>query len=197
MRVKICGITSLEDAQLAIDSGADALGFIFYEKSPRYISPSDAKAIIDKLPPFVEKVGLFVNKDASTINKIATESHITLIQLHFENSDELKAELSHPYIQVIRAQNAQQIKDLPKDTYYLIDAYCEAYGGSGKRLNLEWFDGQDCSHMILAGGLSHENVHETKAYDFYGVDVSSATEKSHGIKDPKKVKAFIHNAKYD
>lgn len=194
MRVKICGITSYEDAMLAINAGADALGFIFYEKSPRYIKPERAKEIISKLPPFVEKVGLFVNEDAQTINKIATQSAITLIQLHFETDKKLRDALEHPYIEVIRVKSALDLQELSSERYYLVDAYCESYGGSGKRLNLEWFKDKDCSKMILAGGLTAENVTDTLAYGFYGVDVSSGTEVSHGKKDPDKVRLFIKHA---
>ena len=194
MRVKICGITSFEDAIATINSGADALGFVFYEKSPRYITPSDAKSIIEKLPPFVEKVGLFVNEDAKTINKLSKASGITLIQLHFDVTDELCDKLDLPYIKVIRAKSANDIKE-NIDEYRLVDAYCEAYGGAGKRLNLNWFEGVDCSKIILAGGLNASNVKECLAYGFYGLDVSSGVEASKGVKDCAKVSAFINEAK--
>ena len=194
MRVKICGITTLEDAQATIEAGADALGFIFYEKSPRYITADNAKKIISKLPPFVEKVGLFVNEDAKTINTVAKASGITLIQLHFNVTDELCEALELPYIKVVRAQGPEDIaKD--QNSYRLVDAYCETYGGMGKRLNLEWFNGIDCSKIILAGGLSPENVKECLPYGFYALDVSSGVEASKRRKDPLKVSEFIHNAK--
>ena len=194
MRVKICGITSYTDAMVAIEAGADALGFVFYEKSPRYISPLDAQAIIKKLPPFVEKVGLFVNVDAQIINSYIQESGCTLAQLHFEASDEVYEQLFVPHIKVIRAKNKEDILKY-KDEYRLVDAYCEAYGGVGKRLNIEWFKDTDNSKIILAGGLDSSNVEQLKKYGFYGVDVSSGVEKSHGKKDTSKVKAFITNAK--
>jgi phosphoribosylanthranilate isomerase len=193
-RVKICGITNLEDALYAIDCGCDALGFIFYDKSPRYISPSDAKKIIDKLPPFIEKVGLFVNSDAQVINSYIQESHCSLAQIHFEAPKELYQQLFVPYIKVIRAKNREDILKY-RDEYRLIDAYCENYGGSGKRLNLEWFRDIDCSKIILAGGLNMDNVASTIKYGFYGVDVSSGVEVSKGIKDKMKVSNFIKNAK--
>jgi len=193
MRTKICGITSYKDAMIAIDAGANALGFVFYEKSPRYISTSDAKKIIDKLPPFVEKVALFVNVDAKTINSSMQESGATLAQLHFEAPVELYSQLSVPYIKVIRAKNKEDILKY-SDEYRLVDAYCEAYGGAGKRINIEWFDGVDCSKIILAGGLDSNNVSSLKKYDFFGVDVSSGVEASKGVKDAKKVKEFISNA---
>lgn len=194
MKVKICGITSAKDAHESIEAGADALGFVFYDKSPRYICAEDARTIISALPPFVEKVGLFVNEDANTINTIAKISGITLIQLHFDVTDELCDALVLPYIKVVRAQSKEDIRK-DQDCYRLVDAFCEAYGGVGKRLNLEWFDGVDCSKIILAGGLSPENVKECLAYSFYALDVSSGVEASKGIKDPVKVSAFIDEAK--
>ena len=194
MRVKICGITSYEDAMMSIEAGADALGFVFYEKSPRFISPLDAQAIIKKLPPFVEKVGLFVNVDAQIINSYMQESGCTLAQLHFEAPNELYKQLFVPHIKVIRAKNKEDILKHP-DEYRLIDAYCEAYGGVGKRLNIQWFHDIDCSKIILAGGLEPSNVSILKKYNFFGVDVSSGVEISHGKKDVTKVKAFISNAK--
>jgi phosphoribosylanthranilate isomerase len=194
LRVKICGITSLKDAKETIDAGADALGFVFYKKSPRYISPEDTRSITSQLPPFVEKVGLFVNEDAQTINTIAKASGITLIQLHFDVTDDLCEALELPYIKVVRAQSADDIKKYMND-YRLVDAYCETYGGMGKRLNLEWFEGIDCSKIILAGGLSPDNVNECRPYGFYALDVSSGVEVSKGIKDAKKVSDFIKASK--
>lgn len=194
MRCKICGITSYEDAMMAIEAGADALGFVFYEASPRYISPSDAKAIIKKLPPFVEKVALFVNADAQIINSYCQEAGATLAQIHFEATPKLYEHLFIPHVKVIRAKEPQDVLAY-SDEYRLVDAYCESYGGSGKRVNLEWFDGVDCSKIILAGGLDAQNIALVKKYGFYGVDVSSGVEFSYGKKDAKKVKEFITNAK--
>ncbi|MFT5660003.1 MAG: phosphoribosylanthranilate isomerase [Sulfurimonas sp.] len=193
MRTKICGITSYEDAMHAINAGADALGFVFYEKSPRYVTIAQAKAIIEKLPPFVEKVALFVNVDANTINTTCQEVGATLAQLHFDAEVNIYKELMVPHIKVIRAQSQKDILKYPNE-YKLVDAYCEAYGGAGKRINIEWFENTDNSQIILAGGLDNTNVIALKKYGFYGVDVSSGVESSKGIKDPQKVKDFIHNA---
>ena len=193
MRTKICGITNLGDALYAIECGADALGFVFYEKSPRYIEPDRAREIIDELPPFVEKVGLFVQKSANEIEQISYESHISLAQVHFDVGRAFLDDISFPTLPVVRANKAEDIYKF-SDSYRLVDAYCEAYGGSGKRLNLEWFDGVDCSKIILAGGLNADNLGSIQKYGFYGVDVSSGTERSKGIKDSEKVKRFIDNA---
>jgi phosphoribosylanthranilate isomerase len=193
MRTKICGITSYEDAMTAIEAGADALGFVFYKKSPRYISIENAKSIISQLPPFIEKVALFVNESASTINTVCKESGSTLAQLHFDIAPELTDALEVPYIKVTRAKNSQDILEFAGE-YRLVDAYCETYGGAGKRINLEWFDGVDCSKIILAGGLNSSNLATLREYGFFGLDVSSGVEISHGKKDPQKVKDFIKNA---
>jgi len=194
MRVKICGITNLEDALWAISCGADALGFVFYDKSPRYISPSDAKAIIDKLPPFVERVGLFVNQKASDIEEISKSSNISLAQIHFDVDEEFLDSIKFKTLPVIRAKSKEDIDKFP-NRYKLVDAYCQEYGGSGKRLNIEWFEDRDNSHIILAGGLDETNVRSLQKYGFYGVDVSSGVEASKGKKDFDKVKQFINNAK--
>ncbi|MBL4730603.1 MAG: phosphoribosylanthranilate isomerase [Sulfurimonas sp.] len=194
MKCKICGITNLDDAMMAIEAGADALGFVFYEKSPRYISVAQAKSIISKLPPFIQKVALFVNADANTINTTVQEVGATLAQIHFDAKETLYKELRVPYIKVIRAQSKEDIFKY-KDEYRLLDAYCDSYGGAGKRVNIEWFEGNDNSKIILAGGLDSLNVASLKKYGFYGVDVSSGVELSKGFKDSKKVKDFIRNAR--
>jgi len=194
VKVKICGITNYTDAMLAVDAGADALGFVFYNKSPRFISPQNAKAIISKLPPFIEKVGLFVKESPHKIEETAHYCNITLAQIHFDINETFLNSINFPVLPVVRARC---VNDLEKfaDRYRLIDAYSETYGGSGKRLNLEWFKKTDNSKTIIAGGLNAKNVLQLAQYGFYGVDVSSGVEEKKGIKDPKKVKEFISNAK--
>ncbi|MGA9046196.1 phosphoribosylanthranilate isomerase [Sulfuricurvum sp.] len=194
MRVKICGITNLEDALVAINAGADALGFVFYSESPRYIAPENAKTIIEKLPPFVEKVALFVNETPETIHSVCLETGCTLAQIHFDVTDEFFPQLRFPSLRVVRAQKKEDLFAY-SDEYRLIDAFCETYGGSGKQINLEWFEGVDCSKIILAGGLDPENVEILKPYGFYGVDVSSGVEAFKGKKDPLRVTTFIQKAK--
>jgi phosphoribosylanthranilate isomerase len=194
MRVKICGITNLKDALHAVECGADALGFVFYNKSPRYITPAAAKKIIDKLPPFVERVGLFVNEGVETIDTVCKYSDISRAQIHFDVDEESLDAIGLQTLPVVRAKGPQDLAKFQK-RYRLIDAFSEGYGGSGKRLNLEWFNGVDCSKIILAGGLTPQNVLEAKQYGFYGVDVSSGVESIKGKKDPDKVKQFIKNAK--
>ncbi len=194
LKVKICGITNLRDALHAVECGADALGFVFYNQSPRYITPAAAKRIIDQLPPFVERVGLFVNEGVETIDTICKYSDISLAQIHFDVDAESLDAIGYKTLPVVRAESPEDLHRF-SDRYRLVDAYCEAYGGSGKRLNLEWVDGVDCSKIILAGGLNADNVSEVKKYGFYGVDVSSGVESVKGKKDPNKVEQFIANAK--
>jgi len=194
LKVKICGITNYTDAIEAIQAGADALGFVFYKKSPRYITPSDAKKIIDKLPPFIGRVGLFVNEGIDTINTISRYCNLTVSQIHFEVDEEALDALEGRALPVIRAKEPKDILQYP-NRYRLVDVYCDSYGGSGKRLNLAWFKDIDCSKIILAGGLTPDNVNEVKKYNFYGVDVSSGVEKIKGRKDYAKVSRFIKNAK--
>ena len=188
-RIKICGITNLEDALNAVESGADALGFVFYEKSPRYINPIEAKKIIEQLPPFIQSVGLFVNIGAGQVDFICKMAKIDKAQIHFEAGVNFYKSLQTNCIRVVRAKSAADIL-LYKDQYILVDAFVESFGGEGKRLNLEWFDGLDCSKMTIAGGLTSKNLKELKKYNFYGVDVSSGVEASKGKKDKEKMVDF-------
>lgn len=192
MRIKICGITNLEDALNAIQAGAHALGFVFYEKSPRYIEPNKAKEIIRQLPPFVQSVGLFVNMYAAQVDFIAKLSGIDIAQIHFEADDKFYKSLQTRHIEVIRVKAKTDLEGLDKNKFYLVDAFVESYGGEGKRIAIEWFDGIDCSNLILAGGLSAQNLHELKGLDFYGVDVSSGVEESKGKKSKEKMIEFVN-----
>jgi phosphoribosylanthranilate isomerase len=198
MFIKICGITNFEDSLIASENGADALGFVFYEKSPRYIKPEIAREIIEKLNNFgfrnTKKFGLFVEKSANEIIKISQESNISLAQLHWDIDETNYSEIAMPKIRVIRAKNINDI-NLHKDNIRFIDSYVESFGGVGHRLNLEWFLNRDNSKIILAGGLNSDNLHELQGFGFYGVDVSSGVELYKGKKDRIKVIEFIKNAK--
>ena len=193
MRVKICGITNYDDAMYAADAGADALGFVFYKKSPRFIEYEECAKIIEKLPPFVQKVGLFVEQGAKEIEEGSKVSKIDLAQIHFDVSEDFLDSINFKTLPVIRAKTPNDIDRF--SGYRLVDAYCEAYGGSGKRLNLEWFKDRDCSKIIIAGGLRADNLEQLRGFGFYGVDVSSGVEASRGKKDFKLVKEFIKNAR--
>lgn len=192
MRVKICGITNLEDALNAINAGASALGFVFYKPSPRYIEPLVALKIVENLPPFVQTVGLFVNETTDFINKTCKESKMQLAQIIDDNIvDFFKLEVK--YLKVLRVKSKEDLNSL-KDDYYLVDAFVDEFGGAGKRLALDWFKDINCSKFILAGGLNPENLKELKNFDFFGVDVSSAVEKQKGVKDKQKMFDFVKAA---
>ena len=193
MRVKICGITNLQDALDAINAGADALGFVFYANSPRYITPLKAKEIVEKLPPFVQTVGLFVNENENFINEVCTESKMQLAQIIDDNEILNYELLKVKSIKVIRVKSQKDLKNLNKD-YYLIDAFVDSFGGEGKRVALEWFENINCSKFILAGGLTSNNLKEIDGYGFYAVDVSSGVEESKGKKSKQKMIDFIKEA---
>lgn len=194
MWVKICGITNLEDALCAINAGADALGFVFYPHSPRYISPEKAKAIVEQLPLHVKKIGLFVEALPEEINVTCKTSLMDMAQIHFDVDETFLSALEVPYLLVTRAQKQSDVSQY-QDRLRLVDAYVESFGGAGARLELSWFEHADTHNIILAGGLSPLNIEEIKPFGFYGVDVSSGVEKSKGIKDHEKVDAFLKKAK--
>ena len=193
MRVKICGITNLEDALNAINAGASALGFVFYKPSPRYIEPLVALKIVENLPPFVQTVGLFVNETTDFINKTCKESKMQLAQIIDDENivDFFKLEVK--YLKVLRVKSKEDLNNL-KDDYSLVDAFVDEFGGAGKRVALEWFKDINCSKVILAGGLNSQNLKEIDGYGFFFVVVSSAVEKQKGKKDNQKMIDFVKAA---
>ena len=194
MRVKICGITNLQDAIDAVNAGANALGFVFYKHSARYIEPLKAREIVDKLPPFVQTVGLFVNENENFINEICKESKMQLAQIIDDHDLIHYGQLNTKYIKVVRVKDKKDLVNLNKE-YYLVDAFVDAFGGEGKRIALEWFENLDCSRFIIAGGLTSENLKELNGYGFYGVDVSSGVESEiRGKKDKQKMISFVKEA---
>ena len=194
MRVKICGITNLQDALDAINAGANALGFVFYKHSARYIEPLKAREIVEKLPPFVQTVGLFVNENENFINEICKESKMQLAQIIDDHDLIHYGQLNTKYIKVVRVKDKKDLVNLNKE-YYLVDAFVDAFGGEGKRIALEWFENLDCSRFIIAGGLTTENLKELDGYGFYGVDVSSGVESEiRGKKDKQKMISFVKEA---
>lgn len=193
MRVKICGITNLNDALNAINAGASALGFVFYKPSPRYIEPQKALEIVEKLPPFVQSVGLFVNENEEFINSVCKSSKMQLAQIIDDENSINYVKLEPKYIKVIRVKDKKDLENL-NDDYYLVDAFVDGFGGMGKRVNLELFSNLDCSKFILAGGLEKNNLKELNGFGFFGVDVSSAVEIEKGKKDKQKLIEFIKEA---
>ena len=194
MWVKICGITNLDDALCAIESGADALGFVFYPKSPRYITPQDAQKIAQHLPLHVKKVGLFVEVTPIEINLTCKLAGMDMAQLHFEVDEAFVEAIEVPYLRVVRAKVETDVKKY-RGTLRLVDAFVESFGGEGQRVNVSWFTHTDKENIILAGGLNPDNIEAIKSLGFYGVDVSSGVEKAKGMKDCDKIKSFIQKAK--
>lgn len=193
MRVKICGITNIQDALDAVEAGADALGFVFYEPSPRYIDPKSALEIIKQLPPFVQSIGLFVNESQPKVDTICRYAKIDIAQIITDDKNYFK-NLETKYIEVIRAKSKKDIQNLNPNRYYLVDAFVEGFGGQGKRIALDWFESVDCSKIIIAGGLTAQNLQELNGYGFYGVDVSSGVEASKGKKEKNKMIQFVKEA---
>ena len=200
VRVKICGITSVEDALQAVQAGADALGFVFYERSPRNLDPLRAANIISNLPPFVQTVGLFVNADAGFVNDTADRCRLDLVQLHGDEPPEYCEQIRRRVIKAFRVRDAASLA--PVRDYrvagILLDAYSPgAFGGTGLSFNWELAGiAGKFGPVILAGGLDLDNVREAvERVAPYAVDVSSGVESSPGRKDPEKVREFIKKAK--
>lgn len=196
IKVKICGITNLEDAIFACECGADLLGFIFYKKSPRYITPEKAYSIISKLPSSVEKVGVFVNELPDTINMIVEIAGLTAVQLHGEEPPEWIKEIKSFVIKAIRVKEKKDIREIKRYNsirVFLLDSFTQSYGGSGKSFNWEIAkEAKKYGRIILSGGLTPENVAEAiRMVKPYGVDVSSGVERKPGKKDREKVREFI------
>ena len=199
-QVKICGITHLEDALHAAACGADALGFVFYPGSPRFVAPERARQIIAELPPFLTTVGLFVNEPPARIREMVEFCGLNTVQLH---GDEEPDQCCYPPCRVIKALRLKSEMD---DEFFssfpvsslLLDAYVpDQYGGTGHRCDWDNAAAIAKTHrVILAGGLSPDNVTEAvQQVHPYGVDVSSGVERKPGQKDPEKVASFIRLAK--
>ena len=197
----MCGITNLEDALAAVEFGADALGFVFFKKSPRYISPAKAKAIIKKLPPFISSVGVFVNEDNIIVEKIADQTGIDAIQLHGDEPPKA-CNLSRPVIKAIRVKSIDNLEIISKYknkvSAFLLDTYTpEIFGGTGQIFNWDIaIEAKQFGKIILAGGLTPENVEQAvRQVHPYAVDVSSGVEAEKGKKDHAKLRLFIKRAK--
>jgi phosphoribosylanthranilate isomerase len=200
VKVKICGITNIDDARHAAACGADALGFVFFAKSPRSIGPEEARSIIAALPPFVASVGLFVNEDPQRIRSIADFCGLDTLQLHGDEPPERCFFAPRRVIKALRVKDATSL--FGHGSYavsaLLLDAWnAENYGGTGHRCDWEMAATIASERMmLLAGGLTPENVAEAvRTVRPYGVDVSSGVESSPGCKDRQKVADFIRNAK--
>lgn len=190
----------MDDALVAVDAGADALGFIFYPESPRCIRPETAAAIIEALPPFIQTVGLFVNADPATIREISNTCRLDNIQLHGDESPEFCRSLGLRVMKSFRIKNLSSLEPMKNYSVsaLVLDAYSpHAYGGTGLTFNWDIAAvAKQYGTIILAGGLTAENVRTAvDAVSPYAVDVSSGVESGPGKKDAAKVRAFIRNAK--
>lgn len=200
-RIKICGITRVEDVRVVADNGADAIGLVFYPASPRHVDIAQARQLVDALPPFVSVVGLFVDAEASSVRDVLASVPLDLLQFHGDETPEYCAQFGKPYLKAIRvkpgvdllqcASNFREAKAL------LLDAYVEGLpGGTGAVFEWSLIPEVLRSRIILSGGLVAENVAAAiTQVQPYAVDVSSGVEASKGIKDAAKVVAFINEVK--
>ena len=197
-RIKICGITRLEDALDAVLSGADALGLVFYDKSPRHISLQQATQIVDAIPPFVTLVGLFVNATAEEVRKVMQAVPLDALQFHGEEDPVFCAQFGRPYLKAIRVKAGVDLVQCAADFAgaqgLLLDAYVEGVpGGTGSAFDWGLIPLDLPLPVILSGGLNPDNVAAAiKKVRPYAVDVSSGVEQRKGIKDAAKVAAFIN-----
>lgn len=201
IRIKICGITNLEDALTAIRFGADALGFVFYPRSPRVVTPEMAKEIIAQLPPFVSIVGVFVDEDRDRLIQIAYETGLDIIQLHGSEPPEYCEGLNKKVIKAIRVKELMDLEPLRhyNVSAFLLDTYSpEAIGGTGRIFNWEIaIEAKRFGNIILSGGLNPENIEDAiKMVQPYGVDVASGVEGGvKGRKDHTRLRQFIERAR--
>ena len=199
IKIKICGITNLQDAEAAVEAGADALGFVFYAKSQRCIEPTVAKRIIAQLPPFVLPVGVFVNHDRDTVRNVFDECGLAFAQLHGDETLGFCESLGRPILRALRLRDRGSLLALAEYKGrmgvrgFVVDAFStQAYGGTGQ--TVDWalaHEVAQASPVILAGGLTPDNVQEAIQHvQPYGVDVSSGVELNPGQKDHEKIRTF-------
>lgn len=195
-RIKICGITRAPDAQAAVAAGADAVGFVFYRPSPRYVEPAVAAAIIARLPPFVSAVGLFVDADAADVNAVLAVAPLSILQFHGAETPAMCAAHGRPYIKAVRMHPDVVLADISARyagaAALLVDSYDDQRpGGSGVTFDWSRLPAGLRQPLILAGGLTADNVGAAiVALRPYAVDVSSGVEAQAGIKDAGRLQRF-------
>jgi len=195
-RIKVCGITRKQDALLAAGLGADAVGFVFYDKSPRYIAPEKAAAILRALPPFVSAVGLFVNPTQDEVDATLTLCPLDVLQLHGDETPEFCEAQARRVLKAVPVSRREDLKRVHRfDVPVLLDARAPegVYGGTGVRFDWGLLDGfTHARPLVLAGGLDAQNVAEALAVrQWFALDVSSGVEALPGIKDEGKMRAFF------
>lgn len=202
VKVKICGITNLPDATAAAEAGADLLGFMFYDQSPRRIFVEDAAGIISQLPPFILKVGVFVNPPEELVFRAIGECGLNLLQFHGDETPEFCTQFGLMSMKAFRIRNGESLKALGNyDTdAFLLDAYsAKGLGGTGEKFNWDLaVEAKKFGKLIfLAGGLTPENAGDAVAkVQPFGVDVSSGVESAPGKKDAEKIHRFVQAAKH-
>ena len=202
-KIKICGITNSKNALDAVDLGVDALGFVFFGESPRYIEPKKARKIINLLPSFVLRVGLFVNASKEEVLSAISDSSVNVLQFHGDEDEQFCNQFNLPYIKATSFQNGVNLLEYCKlftsSSAILIDTYSENMrGGTGKTFNWDLLPKELPLPLIVAGGLNSGNVSSLiNSINPYGVDVSGGVESDKGIKDYTMMKNFVlgvHNA---
>lgn len=200
-RVKICGVTCVEDAMVAVQQGVDAIGLVFYAKSPRNVNLKQAIEIVAALPAFVSAVGLFVNAKPEEVQSILSVVHLDLLQFHGDESPEYCRQFNQPYMKAIRVRPdtnlIQCAHNFADAKALLLDAYAEGVaGGTGQVFDWTIIPDNLPQTIILAGGLNSENVGVAiEQVRPYAVDVSGGVEKSKGIKDAEKIAAFMRGVR--
>lgn len=195
-RIKICGIKHRDDALKAVECGADAIGLIFVEKSPRYASLTDARIIAESMPPFVTVVGLFMDASEAEVREALKVVPINLLQFHGDETPVFCDQFNMPYIKVLRMRENANIvafaQEYPNAAGILLDTYHEAGGGTGQTFDWSLIPDDVPLPLILAGGLTAENVAAAvETVKPYAVDVSSGVESEPAVKDHKKIEQFI------
>lgn len=200
MRIKICGFTNAQNAREASLLGIDAIGLVFYDKSPRFVEVEKALEIVNALPPFVNRVGLFVNANSSFIDEVLCEVPLDTLQFHGDESPTECSQYGIPFIKALRVTTEMDINKMASDYHQasglLLDAFHKGeYGGTGKKFDWGLAKIEADLPIILAGGLNPETVNDAiKQVNPYAVDVSSGVESTKGIKDINKIKHFIQQA---
>ena len=195
-RVKICGITRSGDGVAAAQAGADAIGLVFYPKSPRYLSAERAVEIRDALPPFVQTVALFVNPDAAQVSQVLGRVKPSLLQFHGDETPEFCGQFGVPFVKACRIRPGvdalQYLQPFSRAAAWLVDSFVPEYGGVGESFDWSLVPRGLARPLILSGGLDQKNVARAiRAVHPWGVDVSSGVESAKGIKDAGKMTAFV------
>ena len=195
-RVKICGITRSEDALAAARAGADAIGLVFYPKSPRFLSLEWARELRNDLPPFVMPMALFVNPTAAEVSTVVERVRPGMLQFHGEESPVFCAQFGVPYLKACRVKPGldllEYLRPFSGAAGWLLDSHVEEYGGVGEGFDWSLVPAERGRPLVLSGGLTRENVREAvRRVRPWAVDVSSGVESAKGIKDAAKIAAFI------